>query len=55
MLCTSLDCIVEDPAMDKSRYCSYISYQGKNLRPGLGEIGAGVVQVKPGGVAERTN
>ena len=54
MLCTSSDCIVEDPAMDKSRYFSYISYQGKGLRSGFGGIGAGVVQIKSVGVAERT-
>ena len=41
--------------MDKFRYLSYILYQGKGLRLGLGGIGAGVVQVKSGGVAERTN
>ena len=41
--------------MDKSRYFSYILYQGNGIRPGLGGIGAGVVQIKFVGVAERTN
>lgn len=43
--------------MDKSRYLSYMSYQGKGLRLGLGgnDTVAGVVQTKSGGVAERTN